>query len=265
MLAGALRDVSSVPGSASTRDVSSVPGSASTEEEYKGSRKLKQRFEYSENSTAGFVELAPDRIPSEEEFMNALLSAPDVERVEWKETQTSQGNVGKHHMEQNLNVWVPGFARPIEFELTRDPHMKETAGRPFTVSACFKAPPIKLHGDAWRILLHAVKGRELLPTHVQEYAKRALARAGSIPLDKDDVPPPKKSRTEEPGSASSEPPGSASSVAQRSQALPAPRHGWVAHLAHFGWGRRCAVYERVQLCREQIEVVRADRLPSRHG
>ena len=67
-----------MPGSASTRDVSSVPGSASTEEEYKGSRKLKQRFEYSENSTAGFVELAPDRIPSEEEFMNAQHGGGDA-------------------------------------------------------------------------------------------------------------------------------------------------------------------------------------------
>ena len=76
------------------RDVFSVPGSASIEKEYEGSRQLNQRFEYSENSTAGFVELAPDRIPSHQQFFTALKSAPDVERVEWKETKTSQGNGG---------------------------------------------------------------------------------------------------------------------------------------------------------------------------
>ena len=58
----------------------------STEEEYKGSRTLRQRFEYKENSTAGFVELAPGHIPSAEEFFQALESAPDVERVERKAT-----------------------------------------------------------------------------------------------------------------------------------------------------------------------------------
>ena len=56
------REMPSRPRSAK-RDVSKVPGSASTEEEYTGSRKMRQRFEYGENSTAGFVELAPDRIP----------------------------------------------------------------------------------------------------------------------------------------------------------------------------------------------------------
>ena len=83
---------------------------------------MKQRFEYSEESTAGFVELAPKRILSETEFFTAQQSAPDVVRVEWKETKTSQGNVGDHLMEQNIDVWVLGSARPIEFELTRNLH-----------------------------------------------------------------------------------------------------------------------------------------------
>ena len=59
-----------------------VPGSASTEEEYQGSRRLKQRFEYAENSRAGFVELHKDCIPTNAEFFEALKNAPDVERVE---------------------------------------------------------------------------------------------------------------------------------------------------------------------------------------
>ena len=97
-------------------------------------------------------------------------------------------------MERNIDVWVGGFPKPIEFELTRYPHMKDVAGLPFTVSACFKSPPTKLHADAWRILLHAVRGRELLPSHVQGYARRSIERANSIPLAMDDVPVPKKRR-----------------------------------------------------------------------
>ena len=62
---------------------------------------------------------------------------------------------------------------------------------------------MELHGDAWRILLHAVQGRELLPAHIQDYAKRAMARVANKPSHKDDVSPSKKSRIEEPGSASS--------------------------------------------------------------
>ena len=167
---------------------SSVPGSASTDPPYAGSRKLKQRFEYSESSNAGFVELAPESIPTAEEFRTALMNVPEVQMVEWKESKRSQGNVGNHHFEHNLNVWVPGFARPLEFELTRDPHMVDMKGRPFTVSACFKEPPRALHADAWRILLHACKGRELLPAHVQSYAKRSLARAGSMPIEESEKP-----------------------------------------------------------------------------
>ena len=157
---------------------------------------MKQRFEYSEDSTAGFVELAPSCVVSKTQIFTELKSAPDVERVEWKETKTSQGNVGDHFMEQNIDVWVLGSARPIEFELTRNLHMKNLIGRPSTVSACFKNQSTELHGEAWRILLHAVQGRELLPTHVQDYAKRAMARVASKPPDKDDVSPSKKSRTE---------------------------------------------------------------------
>ena len=51
--------------------------------------------------------------------------------------------------------------------------------------------------------MHAVQGRGLLPTHVRDYAKRAMARVTNKPPDKDDVFPSKKRRTEEPGSASS--------------------------------------------------------------
>ena len=66
-----------------------MPGFASTEEEYQGSRKANQRLEYSEKSTAGFAELATGRIPSQQEFFQALKSAPDVEEVGWKDSKVS--------------------------------------------------------------------------------------------------------------------------------------------------------------------------------
>ena len=48
------------------------PGSASPGGEYGGSRQLARRFEYSWNLRAGFVELAPDRLLTEQEFYDAL-------------------------------------------------------------------------------------------------------------------------------------------------------------------------------------------------
>ena len=90
-------------------------------------------------------------------------------------------------MEQNIKLWVSDSAQtPLEFELTRDPHMRPAPGRPYTVSACFRDPPRHLHGDAWRILLHAVKGRGLLPAHVRGYAKCQLDKWGSTPLGEDE-------------------------------------------------------------------------------
>ena len=52
--------------------VLSEPGSASAAGGYGGSRSRRQRFEYSETSRAGFVELAPDRLLTEQEFYDAL-------------------------------------------------------------------------------------------------------------------------------------------------------------------------------------------------
>ena len=57
------------------------PGSASLGGEYGGSRKEAQRFEYAENSTAGFVELSPAHVMSGEEFFNVLAAVPGVASV----------------------------------------------------------------------------------------------------------------------------------------------------------------------------------------
>ena len=68
-------------------------GSANTAT-YTGSRKLNQRYEYSENSWAGFVELQPSFRPTPEQFFRMLETVPEVEKVAWQSTKTSQRNVG---------------------------------------------------------------------------------------------------------------------------------------------------------------------------
>ena len=66
------------------------PGAASSGGDYSGSRKSAARWEYSEHSTAGFVELAPGSFGAESwdarlvagvEFYNALASVPGVVKV----------------------------------------------------------------------------------------------------------------------------------------------------------------------------------------
>ena len=71
----------------------------------------------------------------------------------------------------------PGSASPpIEFVLTRYGHMKgPTCVKP-TLTAMFKDPPVGLIGEAWRILLVATDGKQLLPGHVLDYWKRHVRR-----------------------------------------------------------------------------------------
>ena len=108
-----------------------APGSARVREGYQGPRKEAQRFEYSENSRAGFVEFAPKCHPTNQQFLDELGRAPGVQRVEWKSSKMSQNNAGNHHMERNINVYVQGFPNaPLEFELTRNKHMKAGANCP---------------------------------------------------------------------------------------------------------------------------------------
>ena len=159
------------------------PGCASIRKEYRGSRKERQRFQYDVNSTAGFIEMAPNRNPPHCEFMKFLKGAQNVERAEWKEAKR----------ERNINVNVKGFKRPIEFQMITHQHMKH----PTTVSADFKPPPIEVHRDAWHILLHVVKDKELLPEYVQDSARSAIERVASLRREKNH-------RAEEPGSASSD-------------------------------------------------------------
>jgi len=69
------RSGSAGPGSAS----SAGPGSASSARAgYEGSRKVRQRFEYSQASGAGFVELAPEFVVTGEQFFKQLKAVPGI-------------------------------------------------------------------------------------------------------------------------------------------------------------------------------------------
>ena len=110
---------------------------------YGGSRQLANRWEYAEGAGAGFVELNPKYTPTSDEFFQMLKSVPGITDVRWNSTKTSQRNVGRHYMERNIVVVSdlgPGSAsHPMEFELTRNDHMKDSRV-PFTVTASFKEP-----------------------------------------------------------------------------------------------------------------------------
>ena len=94
--------------------------------QYAGSRSAKHRYEYSDNSYAGFVELQPAFAPEPSEFFEMLKAVPNVEKVAWNTKKTSQGNVGKHYCEQNMFVTSSrDNSHAIEFELTRNQHMKD--------------------------------------------------------------------------------------------------------------------------------------------
>ena len=175
----------------SKRDATSAgigPASGSLEKQrglpYGGSRRSKCRFEYSPNSRSGFVELHPSWYPPKEEgpqeFKAWLEAVPGVERVEWQTTKASQRNVGNHYCEQNLlaynSIAGPGSASPrIEIELTRNQHMINPRVTP-PLTAMFKDPPEGLIGEAWKILLAACRGKELLPAHVRDYWTRHVRR-----------------------------------------------------------------------------------------
>ena len=173
-------------------------GSQGGDASYGGSRSVKQRFEYSRESKAAFVELHPSFMPTPEEFKAHLEAVPGVTKVDWQTSKRSQGNVGNHYCEHNLLVYSstgPGSASPpIEFELTRNQHVKDQRVKP-TVTAMFKDPPEGLIGEAWRILLGATTDKLLLPEHARQYRKKHVLKwEGVEPVSDSDSPPARKKR-----------------------------------------------------------------------
>ncbi|CAK0796267.1 unnamed protein product [Prorocentrum cordatum] len=188
-----------------------------TQAAYPGSRRLRQQYGYKGDSWSGLVELHPDRLLTREEFKANLLAAPGVLKVVDKSTKTSQGNRGNHICERSLNVRLhrePNLA--LEFELTRNNHMADMEGRPYTETAMFKDPPKRHHAAAWCVLLHAVKGRELLPQHARDYCKACLTRHGT--WEADVLPEGLEGVPLEPGFASSA--GVEASLSQGGQEVP---------------------------------------------
>jgi hypothetical protein len=99
--------------------------------------------------------------------------------------KTLQGNAGKHVFEHN--IWVVPAAFPekkLEFEMTRNLHMKEMPGRPYTETACFKdvgKEQESLYIEAYRILLAATEGKQLLPEHCKaEFESAKMRVCGAV-------------------------------------------------------------------------------------
>ena len=116
---------------ATSAGIGPASGSLDGDEPYAGSRRVKQRFEYSENSKAAFVELHQDWYPHKNKgpqlFKELLEKVQGVDRVKWQTSKTSQGNEGNQYCERNLLVYSkmlgPGYDhKPMEFELTRHQH-----------------------------------------------------------------------------------------------------------------------------------------------
>ena len=141
---------------------------------------MNQRFEYNANSLACLVELGP-RFPwTAEDLYKELERVPGVAKVSWQTTKTSQSNVGDHASERNILVYssLSGprpVSRPLEFEVTRNNHMKDPRV-PYTVTVCFKTPPTDLIPEAWRILSEVCAGRELVPALFANYKATSLKR-----------------------------------------------------------------------------------------
>ena len=122
------------------------PASGS-QEEYGGSRKVKQRYAYSQKSKAAFVELVPFFRPTAEDFKKLLEGVPGVQEVKWQSSKSSQNNIGGHYLDSNLLVRGSTGPTYMEFELTRNQHSDDPK-MPFTVTAMFKDPPHGYIGEA---------------------------------------------------------------------------------------------------------------------
>ena len=164
--------------------IQALPGSASGsgEEDHRfdgGSRKLKERFACKDGSGAGFCELQPGVVPSDEEFFEMLSEVRGVKHVEWQTSKTSQGNPSDgRHMERNILVTSaqPGFeGYRIEFELIWNKHMPD-AKAPITVTVCFKEPTADLIPEAWRILTEVVGDKALFPAIYNQVMENCLLR-----------------------------------------------------------------------------------------
>ena len=160
----------------------SAPGSASADYEpsdadYRGNRKTRQRYAYSDHSRAAFIELSPPNM-TVEEFKTRLENVRGVVGVHLhpKGTKTEQNNPGDHYQAHNFMVNSQVFpGKDMEFELSTHNHFKDKS-RPKTVSAMFKETSDEMFLEAYRILVEVCKGKELVPDWVAQQHQRARNR-----------------------------------------------------------------------------------------
>ena len=89
-----------------------------------------------------------------------------VSKVYWAPYKKDLGNDGDHYVDRNIMVTstlgIGSASNPFEFELTRNQHMKDQPGLPFTVTAMFKEPSPGLVPEAWQIFCAAVKRQRVV-------------------------------------------------------------------------------------------------------
>ena len=142
---------------------------------------MKQRFQFSNESNAGMVELHPAAVLKAGAWRPILEGVSGVQRVilQPKGSKTEQMNTGKHYQDHNFFVYPTLYPnQPLEFELTRSSHQEDTRND-FSITAMFKdtgAAHPEMALEAWRILREAVRGRELLPAWVEDYHNRQRTR-----------------------------------------------------------------------------------------
>ena len=85
---------------ATSAGIGPASGSLDGDEPYAGSRRSKQRYEYSQNSRSACVELHrfwyPPKEEGPQEFKALLEAVQGVERVGWQNGKASQGTGGDH-------------------------------------------------------------------------------------------------------------------------------------------------------------------------
>ena len=131
-------------------------------------RRAAARYRYSVGSASGFIEVVG--LLSPDELKRRLLEVPCVIGVQahHKGSKTSQGNIGDHWQETNWEVFVHGYKKTLEFEVTKNDHMSEiaTRGLPPTRTVMFKDPQKDMRQIAWKILMRAVGDIAAFPVHV---------------------------------------------------------------------------------------------------
>ena len=146
------------------------------------SRKEADRFEYkTEKYKAAFFECI-DPMFSATDLRNGLEKCALVEKVQphAKGSKAAQNNPSEGHAQQhNWQVFLHGYANPLEYEVTWSKHYKEH-GKYTGVSVCFKTAPRGMELLAWEILIQLAEPNALYPEKVHAWHKRVKEHYGYV-------------------------------------------------------------------------------------